>query len=372
MKASHRLGAATPLLICALFAGCAGRPDAAVLQPVAAAGAGGEHVNILTATNRTVVGKGFGASPSDATTYEAYDITVPTKRTGAAITYPTAKPDAERQYVVRRRSELTQGQFETAVGQNAQADGTVGVFVHGYNYSFQEALFRAVQVAADGHTSAVPVLFSWPSAASVTGYVADRDAVLYSRDRLDALLFDLSHARGIKRIVLFGHSMGAFLVMEALRELTLQGRQDVLDKISVVLASPDIDVDVFRSQLRQIGVLKTPITLLVARQDRALMASSLIAGDRPRVGRLDIDDPVIQEAARKEHLRVIDITAVDGTDGLGHDRYASLARFGAQLGNFENNQRTGAADVGAYVFDAAGAIVSSPFRLAGSLARVGQ
>ncbi|MGO7205006.1 alpha/beta hydrolase, partial [Rhizobium ruizarguesonis] len=106
-------------------------------------------------------------------------------------------------------------------------------------------------------------------------------------------------------------------------------------------------------------------SLLVSKDDRALVASSFIAGERARVGRLDIDDPVIKEAALKERLRVIDITSIQASDGLGHDRYASLAKFGAQLASFESGRRSTAGDVGAYVFDAAGAAVASPFRLAG-------
>ncbi|MBX4867570.1 MULTISPECIES: hypothetical protein [Rhizobium] len=43
----------------------------------------------------------------------------------------------------------------------------------------------------------------------------------------------------------------------------------------------------------------------------------------------------------------------------------SLAKFGAQLASFESGRRSTAGDVGAFIFDAAGAAVPSPFRLAG-------
>lgn len=151
--------------------------------------------------------------------------------------------------------------------------------------------------------------------------------------------------------------------METVRELKLQHRDDVIGKLAVILAAPDIDVDVFRSQLKDIGRMPIPISLLVSKDDRALVASSFIAGERARVGRLDIDDPVIREAALKERLRVIDITSIQASDGMG--RYASLAKFGAQLASFESGKRSTAGEVGAYVFDAAGAAVASPFRLAG-------
>ncbi|WP_156667121.1 hypothetical protein [Rhizobium bangladeshense] len=43
----------------------------------------------------------------------------------------------------------------------------------------------------------------------------------------------------------------------------------------------------------------------------------------------------------------------------------SLAKFRAQLASFESGRRSTAGDVGAFIFDAAGAAVPSPFRLAG-------
>ncbi|MGO8019854.1 alpha/beta hydrolase, partial [Rhizobium leguminosarum] len=95
---------------------------------------------------------------------------------------------------------------------------------------------------------------------------------------------------------------------------------------------------------RDIGIGIRPISLLVSKDDRALVASSFIAGERARVGRLDIDDPVIREAALKERLRVIDITSIQASDGLGHERYASLAKFGAQLASFESGRRSSAGD----------------------------
>src|SRR5690606_37145998 len=65
------------------------------------------------------------------------------------------------------------------------------IYVHGYNYSFQESLFQVAKVVADGRLKETPILFSWPSEGSVTGYVADKDAAIYARDDLVKLLRDL-------------------------------------------------------------------------------------------------------------------------------------------------------------------------------------
>ncbi|MCA2434412.1 alpha/beta fold hydrolase (plasmid) [Rhizobium leguminosarum] len=365
----------------AMLAGCATRPSPDVLNPVHqpvhlpahlnaslhSNEAAPSRVSVLAATNRSLdtARGGFGSTWADNLTYEQYAFSVPPGRKDTTITYPTSRPDPERQFAVIGRKQLAKDAFVEEALRSTQSDGTVGIFVHGYNYSYQEALFRTAQIAADANIPGSPILFSWPSAAAVAGYVADRDAALSSRSDLDSLVTSLSASGKVKRIILFGHSMGGFLVMETVRELKLQHRDDVIGKLAVILAAPDIDVDVFRSQLKDIGRMPMPISLLVSKDDRALVASSFIAGERARVGRLDIDDPVIREAALKERLRVIDITSIQASDGLGHDRYASLAKFGAQLASFESGRRSSAGDVGAYVFDAAGAAVASPFRLAG-------
>ena len=174
----------------------------------------------------------------------------------------------------------------------------VVIFVHGYNYSFEESLFRLAQLVVDGRLTETPVLFAWPSAASVTGYVSDKDAVTYSRDDLVRVLRDVANDPKVGKITVFGHSMGAWLTVEALRQLRLTGQDAVIGRLNgVVLAAPDIDVDVFRRQMEVIGPLDPPLTLLVSRDDRALKISSRIAGSRDRIGARDVNDPQVQVLA---------------------------------------------------------------------------
>lgn len=327
----------------------------------------GQEVTVLAATNRSPDSQepGFGSEWAGKLSYERYRVSAPPQRKGTTITYFNGRPKPDSQYIVTDRDQLSKQEFLADALRSIGPDGTTGIFIHGYNYSYQEALFRMAQIGADARLASAPILFSWPSAAAVAGYVADRDAALASRGELDELVQALSASSKVKRIVLFAHSMGAFLTMETIRELRLQGRDEVLRKLTVVLAAPDIDVDVFRAQLRDIGRMQTPITLLVSKIDRALSVSSLIGGERQRVGRMDVDDPIIQEAAVKEGVRVIDITSVAGSDGLGHDRYASLAGFGAEAIARERHGGTSLTGVGAFVFNTAGDIAASPFRLAG-------
>jgi len=362
---------ATLLFLTLAINGCAARPTPEVLAPVSERSASLDQVTVLAVTNRQPLAgdKGFGHTWARKVIYGRYRFSLPKNRHGETISYPSRQFDPVHQYGVTEHETLNSSELVEAAGRLSGGDGTVAIFVHGYNNSFQEAIYRTAQLTADARTVGTVVLFSWPSAASVTGYVADRDAVLYSRSQLSRLIGTLAASPRIRRVMLFGHSMGGFLTMEAVRQLKLEGHAAGLSKVQIVLAAPDIDVDVFRSQLFDIGTLREPITILVSKRDEALALSGVLGGERPRVGRIDIDNPMVQEAAKSERLRIIDITSLHGPDRFGHDRYAALARFSGQLAKAERAQRASAANFGAFIFEAAGAVVESPLKLARGVSR---
>ncbi|KQS64779.1 hypothetical protein ASG39_11315 [Rhizobium sp. Leaf371] len=388
MTAIHAGAAALPrvrfavrfllLAVLAGLAGCANRPPAAVLDPVpnsvavsagqpTKAASGARSLTLFAVTNRARDGDGFDSGRARTLTYERYRLSIPASHKPAAIEYPSTHPDPEKTMTVRERRRLDQRSMVAAIVAQPGFDGTVGLFVHGFNYRYQEGVFRLAQMAADSRSKAMPVLFSWPSEGALSGYLADRDAVLFSRDDLVSLMAALSETGKVRQILLFGHSMGGFLIMESVRQLRLTDRGDVLDKLSVVLAAPDIDADLFRRQMDVIGRLRSPLVLLVSPQDEALAASSLLSGARPRVGRLDVEDPKVRETARAYGVLVVDITSLDAPDGLGHDRYASLAAIAPQIGALGRPGAATPTDVGAFILDAAGQVVASPFTVAGRI-----
>ena len=107
--------------------------------------------------------------------------------------------------------------------------------------------------------------------------------------------------------------------MEAVKRLTLEGDHKTLDRIDgVVLAQPDIDVDVFRSQMEDINLNKQFVAVMTSRRDRALKISTVLTGGHPRVGAGD----QIEELRRLGAI-VIDVSQVGSRDFLNHDTYAS-------------------------------------------------
>lgn len=197
--------------------------------------------------------------------------------------------------------------FVAALRAEAARQGTreALVFVHGFNNSIDSSLARAAQMAQTFEAPVVPVHFAWASADSPLAYVADRDASLMARDGLEATLGEIRQA-GLRPIVL-AHSMGAHLVMETLRQMALVGSPVLGDIRGVFLVAPDIDVLVFRSQLRRIPRLPQPFLVLTNSKDRALALSRGLSGRRERLGSLADPAPLADF-----RITMVDATAVTG------------------------------------------------------------
>lgn len=217
--------------------------------------------------------------------YEALDVSIPPTHKTGEIEWPSGEPDANTDFVVvgeRRFSSGTSFANDVARSDTSRRDETF-VFVHGYNTRHAEAVYQIAQFVHDFGVPTPPVLFSWPSAGVNAGYVYDRDSALLARDKLEELLISLS--RGSRKIILVGHSMGSYLIMETLRQIDFKDSLNIAREIdALVLMAPDIDGELFRSQADSIPDLPQPFILMVAEQDQALEISSLLTGRRPRLG----------------------------------------------------------------------------------------
>ncbi|CAM3061004.1 alpha/beta hydrolase [Paracoccus nototheniae] len=361
------------LAVAAFLSGCATRPGPEVLQTTRANAPGAEIVTVYAATTRERAAANanvFTAGRSSQPNYASFDISVPPDHQPGRIEWPLPQDDPQidphttfatvGQTILNRQGLLDQ----VATAADGQQD--VVIFVHGYNYNFPEALYRLTQMSVDSGLDDTPILFSWPSQGAIAGYVADKESVTYSRDALTDLLGGLARDRRIGTITVFAHSMGGWLTVEALRQLRLSGQDDVIDRLTVVLAAPDIDVDVFRAQMQVIGPMTPPLAVLVSPDDRALRVSSQISRTRARVGALDIADPRVQAAAREAGLAIIDISSVAPSDGLNHDRYVGLAAlYSGQRAEGDNTPGLGIRQAGAFIFNTVGTTLASPFTIVG-------
>lgn len=363
----HRIAA---FILFVFLASCASRPGSEVLVPIGTTVSDAKVVSVYAVTTREMDASAqfpsFNAARAEQPSYLSYQISVPPTHVPGQIEWPRDRVDPRTTFATLEQSRLSGPDFLDDIAGNGSGRTNVSVFIHGYNLNFAQSLYRITQLSVDAGTPDTPILFAWPSAGNIAGYVADQDSATFSRDALARLLSQLARDRRIGRITVLAHSMGSWLTAEVLRQLRLSGDDDVLRRLEVILAAPDIDVDVFRRQTEVIGPLDPPMTLLVASDDRALMAASRLRGARQRVGELDVTDPQVQAAAREGNIVIIDISSVGTVDGLNHSRFVSLA---ADFSRFESaGPEDGVGSVrraGAFVFDTVGRTVASPFTIIG-------
>ena len=320
-----------------ILTGCATRPGPDVLTPVAAA-PGVKTMQVYVATTRERQSPSenvFTANRANALNFAKFVISVPPNHKPGDIELPTNPSDPQTSFAVVDQVVMSEADFQKGVAPQRAArrkKQRVLVFVHGFNNNFQESLFRLAQLQADAKTDAIPILFSWPSQARVAAYATDQDAARYSRDHLMTLLTMLTRSPEVGEIHVVGHSMGGMLTADALEQLRAEGKNQVIARLGrVVLASPDIDAQTFRAQVGAIGPLKPPLLVLVSKDDGALRASSFLGGGVPRIGALDVNNPVVQDGALKAKVQVVDISHLESHDRLKHDQFVSVAVLYSQM-----------------------------------------
>ncbi len=232
----------------------------------------------------------YDGSRVEAVSFGRYDISIPPDRQPGEIAWPprSGKIDPKTQFLTTSATRYpSDKQFRSALASDLRLhDDEAVIFVHGFNNTFSEGVYRIAQMSYDLGLPGSVVHYSWPSAAQPLGYVYDRDSALFARDGLERLLLEVE-AAGARRVVLVAHSMGSALVMETLRQIAIRGESRVLARIGgVVLISPDIDVDVFRAQALAIPRLPQPFIVFSSERDRVLRLSATLTGQRDRLGTL--------------------------------------------------------------------------------------
>ena len=266
--------------------------------------------------------------------FATVDVSVPPSHAAGTVERGEGSPNPAKDFVIATSSaveaeDLFVSQIRAALAKTPSR--RVLIFVHGFNTTYGDSLFRMAQITYDTGFDGVPVLFSWPSRGQVTEYLYDRDSVNASREGLERTI-NAAIKAGAKEVVILAHSMGTWLTMETLRTAKVGGNPDFGGHLkSVILASPDISIDVFKSQMRRIGRPPYSLGVLISRDDRALRVAGLISGGLARLG----DDPNDQELPALG-VAVVDLSNLKSNDGLDHSKFASDAGFLQILGAHMN------------------------------------
>lgn len=289
---------------------------------------------IFVGTTRVAEATGYSRDRADQANFVRYDIAIPPDREPGKVNWPprTRKPDGRRDFLTLDQRDFGSADafsaaLRAALKLRGQTDAVV--YVHGFNNTMAEGVYRVAQMHHDLQVPGVAVHYAWPSRGSALGYVYDRDSALFARSGLVTLLDEVEDA-GAKDIVIVAHSMGAFLTMEGLRQMVLKDGPKALDHIKgVVLISPDLDLDVFRSQAKDIGKLPEPFVIFGSSKDRILNISARLSGTGERLGSMG-------SVAQIADLNVIYLDTAAYTTGTGHlnlgENPALLKLFGGLVG----------------------------------------
>ncbi|MFB9949997.1 alpha/beta hydrolase [Rhizobium puerariae] len=333
---SFRLIAAVTAL--AVLAGCAGRPEG-VLVPTQTQAAHTSKIDVLVATTRRpseTPGTLFSGERGKELQITEIGVSIPpdSAREIGQVQWPSRLPaNPAKEFTTVSVTPMTVQRAEGWLKQHLRKSRRVLVFVHGFNNRYEDAVYRFAQIVHDSKTDVAPVLFTWPSRGSVFAYNYDKESTNYSREALEDMLRRLAREPNVSEVTVMAHSMGSWLTVEALRQMAIRDGR-VAPKIqNVILASPDLDVDVFSRQLAEIGEKRPHFTLFVSRDDRALSLSRRISGNIDRLGQVDPSVEPYRSEFEKAGIVVLDLTALKTGDRLNHGKFAESPEVVRLIGN---------------------------------------
>lgn len=346
----NRLALAAAFSVALACSACAGRPAQGVLTPVTERAEGTSQVAVLAATTRarstSDEGEMFSGERADAVSYASILVSIPPDSTReiGKIQWPTStRGDPKLNFVTVSANFIEKPAFTAAIAATAKPihKGKVLIFVHGFNNRFDDAVYRLAQIVHDSRVPALPILFTWPSRGEtkLRAYTYDRESANFSRDALEELLDALNRNPNVTEIDLLAHSMGNWVALEALRSRYIRPVR-IADKVkNVMLVAPDVDVDVFRTQIRRMGAQRPRFFLFVSQDDNALALSKTIWGGEQRLGDVDpSQDPYRAEFAQ-DRIEVFDLTALKRAGDNAHDR--AFEDVTSVVGMIKQRLRTG-------------------------------
>lgn len=224
--------------------------------------------------------------------------------------------DDKSHFSIKQLSFLSEADLKELVAE--QGAKSALIFVHGFNTSFEEAIFRNAQIVWDLQFHGLSVLFSWSTKGgdNISDYGYDQVSALSGRARFIELLSKLQNEFGIEHINVIAHSMGNFLVLDALQNYGSSLPPIHIDQL--IMAAPDIDRKAFSDAIPRIKPMTVGMTLYASSADKALRVSAALAKS-PRAGDVPPEGPVILA-----NLDTIDVTNVgDEIFGLNHSVFAT-------------------------------------------------
>lgn len=322
-----RLWVFIPVLF--LVVSCASGPSNLIgvssLEPARVTSDGATIQNLFIATSRRRsddASEFFSGEREQALNLANVDVSIPNSHVPGRLEQRRfgEVEDVSKHFTIARPSVFANSpdfvtKLNNSLSAKAPGDREVLVFVHGYNTNFSSAVLRVSQFVKDTDFKGVPLLFTWASRGRALDYVYDINSALQARFYLLELA-EILAGTDAESFSIVAHSMGNLVTLEAMTQLIKQGFRPKAELNRVILAAPDVDLDLFDQYASDLAPVRKNIVVLVSKDDRALKLSRRIAGGVDRVGAADPD------AIAKYGLDVIDLTQIDDDSNIHHTKFA--------------------------------------------------
>ncbi len=213
--------------------------------------------------------------------------------------------------------------LRSALAAAAKAGRTPLVTVHGYSYSYVDAVVRTGDLCAwlaDGDFPAdlQPILFTWPSidGLSPENYLGDRGRAEASAQALArfVIAFEAAwEASGRPRALYLAHSMGTWATQNGMRALAASGHmlpEDLFEQAVIMGGDADTNALEPGQGLDELARIAQYLTVAVNRTDFATGVTSADILGRPRLGSSGPADP----ARLPGNARIVDYTMAIAAD----------------------------------------------------------
>ncbi len=277
--------------------------------------------------------------------YGIVEVSIPYKRQPGTLPEPSVlrlefSQDPSKHVVLMEIERLPDAEFWKALRIKVEqsSEKQLFVFIHGYCATFRDAARRTAQMAYDINYQGPSMFFSWPAGSDTesfevkANYLKDLRRAEQSDDDLITVLEGISRYSGATKIHLVAHSMGNFVLTEALKTMDDRRGAAVVQTAlfdQVALAAPDIDA---REFVERVGLRLKPFsrrfTVYASAEDKALYVSRKVNDFEP----LGYLNQYSRSGAKKQMFDLVDASQLStGWFDSGHIYYGDMPEMIADV-----------------------------------------
>ena len=273
-------------------------------------------VQVLYATDREDLSKQqpstYGAQPTVELQFGECLVAIPPAHKLGGIETPSLlkfeiRSNPDKHFEIRDTHPIPEDEFTKVHQLKLRASNRPTLlYVPGFNLSFEGMVLRAAQLSFD--LKAQVIVYAWPSAGKVSGYMADLNTTDRVAPKLAALLRRFS-VDPYRKTHLWAEGLGANALASALLSPDFQRSSPPFGQL--IFTRPDIDFSVFGQAAPLLARTTDRVTAYVSPRDPVTLASSALH-KAPRAATVLRAVPGVD---------TIDISADEGNRGLLADIY---------------------------------------------------